>query len=399
VRERERGQVVRVKDAVWRRWRGFEETRKASLTLLFSGGMPRHEMAAAVERACGQAIDCLEDAHPDRCSDGSGFRAGAWRVALATGGVALEIYEGPDDFEGLVSLIAEALERDGVDGTFDLLPSSVSERPVEVPLIECHLRIAGERIHIPRRAEWQADPDALWRVIHAGVQWCLANPDRIETSMSVSTVPRFAIDPADDLDELLRDAIDRIGYGWGFDFATAGGDRWRVVAVRPRRGDISLLEGHPYLLAPDRWPSVLGELRTFLVDNSSDLPYAFVRHGRYMLVASFGGSLEHDWPRRQGFHVVEEEGPYEDAYAPDAFALQLFGPGYVGRIPGGANWQHIPVDDGHCLLAHRDPRAWFETSFTPAQGDRRLADPPVPAVLRAARQDFSSLLFVNDLTG
>ncbi len=391
--------MVNVADTVWRRWRGFEETRKASLTLLFCGGMPRHEMAAAIERACGEAVDRLEDAHADGDGDGEEFRAGAWRVALSPGGVALEISEGPDDFEGLVSLIAEALEREGVQGTFDLLPSSVSERPVEMPLIECHLRIAGERVDTPRRAVWQADPDALWRLIHAGVQWCLANPDRIETSMSVSTVPRFAVDPADDLDELLRDAIDRIGYGWGFDFATAGEDRWRVMAVRPRRGDISLIEAHPDLLAADIWPSVLGELRTFLVENSSDLPYAFVRHGRFMLVASFGGSLAHDWPRRKGFHVeLEEEGPYEGAYAPDAFALQLFGPDYVGRIPGGANWQHIPVGDGHCLLAHRDPQAWFETSFTPAQGDRRLADPPAPAVLRAARQDFSDLLFVDDLT-
>lgn len=92
-----------------------------------------------------------------------------------------------------------------------------------------------------------------------------------------------------------------------------------------------------------------------------------------------------DWiepPYREGWSWRM---PREDAdrRVPDAFGLQLLGPGHLARFAESPRWTIIPLSGGRALVEHTDAEAWFA-------GPR-----PRPDVVRAARGDFAKLMRTN----
>jgi hypothetical protein len=107
-------------------------------------------------------------------------------------------------------------------------------------------------------------------------------------------------------------------------------------------------------------------------------------------------SLSYDWPHRAG---AEPRGAgftpqaFEDLYAPDAFGVQLLGPGYAGRLPDSAAWRAEPVGSACVLLEHVDLPAWFDAPFVPLRQILATADRPEPPVLAQARVELAPILY------
>jgi hypothetical protein len=181
---------------------------------------------------------------------------------------------------------------------------------------------------------------------------------------------------------------------------SAAADRFRVLAVEPSWGRVSFVEGGPII---DRtgWDPTLRGLRAMLAEASTWATYGFVKRGSFRFPAEYGTSLAQDWPpmpHRDPSMLTA--GAFEDEFAPDAFGVQLLGPGYRGRAPAGASWAETPVGAGGVLLDHADSEAWFGELFVPFGGRPNSTLPPlpeVPAVLARARDDFDGLLFTHDV--
>jgi hypothetical protein len=113
-----------------------------------------------------------------------------------------------------------------------------------------------------------------------------------------------------------------------------------------------------------------------------------------------GTSLAYDWPPPPHFRAsVGRSDAFEDRFAPDAFGVQLLGPGYAGRVPDGTEWRQTSMDAGSVMLEHIDPGAWFDAAFAPFGG---IANPTntvvdVPDVLAAGREAFAPILFRDDV--
>jgi hypothetical protein len=320
------------------------------------------------------------------------------KAVAARDGIVLEILEGPDDFRGLLERIVDGLERRGIEGHFELARvAGVAEIPEKVALAECRMRVLGERYRVGRNAHWRVDPEAFWIVAQAGVRWCLGNPPVRGTSMHVGLASRAAVDTDAGLDDLMRDAIAQVADYSVCDLVSAGVDRYRMVVVKPSDGRVTLIDAGGELSAPGGWRDPTEELRAVLAEQADRLVYAFVKHGWNVGTARLGHSLADDWPPRPGFNANAGRGvPFEDQWAPDAFAMQLLGPEYDGRSVG-ETWQTTPLASGRMLVEHRDPEAWFDTPFAPFDGSFGLGRSPYepPPVLIQAREDFADVLSVD----
>ncbi|MDQ3741069.1 MAG: hypothetical protein M3389_09020, partial [Actinomycetota bacterium] len=78
---------------------------------------------------------------------------------------------------------------------------------------------------------------------------------------------------------------------------------------------------------------------------------------------------------------------FEDRFAPDAFGVQLLGPGYEGRVPPTPLYRAEPAGAGCTLLEHADLPAWLDEPF----------GPEVPPVLAEAREALAPILFGPEL--
>jgi hypothetical protein len=115
----------------------------------------------------------------------------------------------------------------------------------------------------------------------------------------------------------------------------------------------------------------------------------------------FHRSLAHDWVWREpervnGFVRIA----LEPRYAPDAFGIQLLGPGYADRIPTGPDWQATPLHGGSVLLEHLDPAAWYAQMFetVPLNGrPTKEKSPPVPAVVTFARHNLADIILTEHI--
>src|SRR5262245_38073749 len=116
----------------------------------------------------------------------------------------------------------------------------------------------------------------------------------------------------------------------------SGGD-FRLAAIRPDRGDVSLVAGGASLTGDD-WPNAYHALTEELRAASSWASYGLIKQGRR--VSQVGRSLIYDW--LPAFHYGTyglDHSVYEDVLAPDAFGAQLLGAGYRGRVPRGQDWE------------------------------------------------------------
>ena len=104
-------------------------------------------------------------------------------------------------------------------------------------------------------------------------------------------------------------------------------------------------------------------------------------------MAELGHPLRLDRLRSSWFDATA----HEDHAAPDAYPIQLFGPGYEGRLPGGGEWSATELGAGRVLLEHAELEPWFDDlTIEEALRGESL---PRRAVLERARASLAPILF------
>jgi hypothetical protein len=207
-------------------------------------------------------------------------------------------------------------------------------------------------------------------------------------------VPPVPVELDEDAFERLRDAVIDCMH---VQLSAVTADEFRSVAARAWSGGLSLVVGGAWLEA-GQWKPLLAELTDFLRAQADHLAYGYIRRGWLVDEALLDDSLPHDWPERerhQPHGIGFTKQAFDDVYAPDAFGVQLLGPGYAGRIPETARWRQGRVGTTSVILEHVDPRAWFDAPFVPFR-DRswRTEGRPAPPVLARARLELEPILYV-----
>lgn len=387
--------MISVNNEIWGEWRErAPQFKKPRIDLLLATRIGTEEAVDALSQSVAAAVAELDPGVdlPDGYDEP---RVGQCRVAALTDGPVLQIYDS-DVLQELIGLIVAGLEQRGVEGRLELYqPPVVPPPPREAPLVECRMRLRGERHHLRSWAhQWIVEPDAFRSVVLAGARWCSTVPGTSAMSLKIDTIPRVAVTADDDLEDRLLRAIERTGVV--SDLTCTSVDRYRTMAFTPRDGRVTLIEAGEPLAQKGIWRQPVREFAEFLRENSPRLVYAFVKHGSEWGLAVHADSLMWDWPHRTG---ADRGGQwFEDKYAPDAFAIQLLGPGYAERLPETPNWRQTPLDDGAVILEHSDFAAWFDTPFAPFGGMNHQGEAfEPPDVLVRAREDVNPILYRDEI--
>jgi len=111
-------------------------------------------------------------------------------------GVLVQVVE-CDAIETVLPAVAAGLERRGVEGAFELCdPPRVAAPPRTAHLLECRVRVRGERLRRESGAyRWQADPDAHEAILAVAERWCRQRGDRAAQSLSVSDLAPVPLEP------------------------------------------------------------------------------------------------------------------------------------------------------------------------------------------------------------
>ena len=392
--------MIRISDRVWKHWEEVEPFDRPGVDLLFSSGLSQEEALAAVARAADETIKELEKRPPR--PTGEPFSTGSWSATPAPGGVALRIDEQPEDFEAVLRGIAARLEASGADGAFDLLAAEPAPLlPELVDLLDCRLRVEGERHHFrgPNWG-WRPEPGALSAGVDAAIAWCAANAPELPLSLAVGLIAPVTIDPGDDVRSFVGYGLEAKAEVGTVRLSSTRPDRFRVVSLEPSRGRISLIEGGG-AIADGAWQPALEKLQAFCRSAASWAVYGFVKRGSRRIDAELG-ALFMDWvpvPHRSANSQLGDA--FEDRLVPDAFGVQLLGEGYRGRIPKGPDWAHAAVGTTAVLVEHRDPEAWFDGRLVPFGGQSLSSlvegAVPIPDLVQRARKDFEPILFIDDV--
>jgi hypothetical protein len=139
----------------------------------------------------------------------------------------------------------------------------------------------------------------------------------------------------------------------------------RIVSCHPAAGRITLIDAAGALGEGDAWRASLADQRAVLADQAPRLAYAFVKRGSFIFSARQAKSLRNDWPAREGVRATRGRGPlFEDRYVPDAFAVQLLGPGHRHEETFGADWHQTKLDAHRVLVEHAEPERWFDQPWS-----------------------------------
>jgi hypothetical protein len=381
--------MIRMPKRVSTRWREIASDPKYGddtyIEVLFTSRLDPVAAADLLTASLRRVQHEHEETHTEVDPDLLGVPfAGEWDVTPVTEGALLFGGRKSDDGEAVLHGIVADLDRHGVSGKLDLyvLPEAPG-RPAGIGVIDASLRIVGQRVAGPGRTNWSADRDALERVVEAATDWCLgARPDRAVTINS-GVLPTMLVRRGDSPYARVRAVLYR---DFLTTFSSIGDDRFRIVAVHPDDGRVSLLEGGPGLHRSG-WRPTVAAVTEFLASVSAELVYARVRREYDIHRAESPETVGADRLRAYHWDAI----PYEDHLAPDAYAVQLLGPGYQGRLPKGDEWNTTELPAGRVLLEHADPARWFDeiTLQDAIRGE------PVPsrALLARARESTAPMLF------
>lgn len=384
--------MVRIAERIWPAWREqAEKWDEPSLHLLFAPTGDHGEAAAALRASVLEVQDAF-DSEAEGAGDDDPPFTGEWNWVRVPDGVLVQVVE-CQIFEKVLPAVAAALERRGIEGSFELRErGTVETPPSSAHLLECRARLRGERMErSPGSYGWEADPDAHSAVLAIAEGWCRERGRPAVQTLAVSTVGPVPVSPGEDVLDRMREAVaDRMHV----ELSAVAADEFRSVAAR-LSGGISLVVGGPRVEAGE-WREALGELTALLRAQADLFVYAYVRRGWSVKEALLNDRLPYDWPHREdhqpGGGFTREA--FDDLYAPDAFAVQLLGPGYAGRVPESARWRREPAGTASVLLEHVDPPAWFDAPFIPFREPPRSAHPMRPApVLAEARVELAPLLY------
>lgn len=394
--------MVRIADRVWEHWREVEEW--GSIELLFTSSLLDTDALSALEGSVGAAFRELARRRIEAGRDEDGeVSPGDAFVVPVPGGVALRIDEHPEDFEGLMREIVSGLDANGVDGAFDLHePHPVVEVPERVDLLECRLRLSGELYRWPNYGfpGWRPEPGALAAAADLGIRWCVDNGAQLQLSLAVRLMKPVVLRAGNDLRRHVGQAIEQTTDLGVLTLVSASPHRFRGMAIEPREGRLTLVEGGATI--DKDLQAALQALRASMQAAAPWAVYGFVKRGSKRLGAQLGTSLSDDWVPVLHRNAANSLGvAFEDKLAPDAFGMQLLGPGYAGRIPGGPEWRQEAVAPRGVILEHTDPEAWFGRLFAPFGGHPVPPTDPaeIPEVVSRARSTFTSILFTDDMAG
>jgi hypothetical protein len=372
--------LVTVDSAIHEAWREeSERDEEPWLQMLFS---PRGDHAVAlraVREVVSAALHTLQDeiwnsSDPDRF-------AGEWRWLKTRDGVAVQVSD-CDIFEEMLNAVASGLDARGIAGELGLchLPQGVVPRTGTDVLI-AHIRLAGARRFRGTGYEWQPDPDAQSRVVAAGEEWCkrLGPAGQYAIRQSIATAIDFSEQASD---RLLEGPVDNISSR----LIAVADDQFRELGLDPV-GSVELRAGGSDITRGD-WRSPLAELTEVLRQNADVIAYAYIRR-RWP-----SSSFVSDWPER-AYSAPRAAGwtseSFEDVRAPDAFGIQLLGPGYPD-LPDTPNYRRERTGGASLILEHRNLAAWFDAPFIPS-ADQPSAPLPPPKLLAAARAELAPILY------
>jgi hypothetical protein len=381
--------MVRIADQVWRAWREEAEREvEWSLLMLLSCSVPPPDVERALTETMTEVVIKWDGEHPGRFF-------GEWSWTHANEGVVVKATES-EDFEQALRAVTAGLQRRGLDGVIDVYdPPPIPDRPPTAHLLECRLRVRGERIQRgPHTYTWNADPGALAASVEVAVRWCVDGGRRGELALLVDVMPPLALSPDEDVFGRVIEALDPPRR---LELRTLLLGEMRCLALNPSDGRITLIE----TVRLRKWRDALDGLTGVLMASADSVAYGLIKHGSAVAQAVNDHSLSYDWPPRAdlppGDHQMSRVYAFEDTYAPDAFAIQLLGPGYAGRVPSGPRWRQDTAGNHSVLLRHEDPDAWFDTEFVEYGSDftRALRAQP-PEVLVRAREDLAPILNFPD---
>ncbi|MFL5930223.1 MAG: hypothetical protein ACJ75P_03110 [Gaiellaceae bacterium] len=380
--------MVKLPRRVLERWRELSaDSAKVRVELLLTSQLDPVTATHVLSRSVRRVVDAFEAEHADLPPGVDEPFAGEWDVARVPEGAMLVGGYKSDAFEELLFAIVAELGREGVRGTLDLyaLPQPPT-LPAGIGVIEARIRVLGRRV-MNGRERWAANRAALDRVLEAATRWCLeARPDRGVT-LQHTAMPALLVRRCDSPYGRLRDVMGDAGWTT---LRSIGNDRFRSTTVAPDEGCVTIVEGGPVLHRAGWHPSVAAATELLRVV-SADAVYGFARRVSRLADAEV--------PVRQATDRLQtsplEAIAHEERFVPDAFPIQLLGPGYAGRIPAGEDWRETELGAGRVLLEHVDPAPWFDEITL----EEALAGDSVPRsrVVQRARSDFASILFA-DLT-
>jgi hypothetical protein len=220
-------------------------------------------------------------------------------------------------------------------------------------------------------------------VLKAATRWCLeARPDRGVT-LQQGAMPALLVRRCDSPYGRLRDVMGDAGWTT---LRSVGNDRFRSATVAPDEGRVTIVEGGPVVHRAGWRPSVAAATE-FLRVVSADAIYGFARRVSRLTDAEVPNPQSTDRLQTSQLDAVA----HEERFAPDAFAIQLLGPGYAGKIPDREDWRETELGAGRVLLEHIDPAPWFDEVTL----EEALRGESVPrcGVVQRARSDFAPILF------
>ena len=337
------------------RWRELSrDSYKVEIETLLRSRQPLDEVVGAARRAIERAGAQLADDE---------VYVGNWAAdLLAEEGVLLTGGYKSDIGEAVIEFIADDLRRQGISGVIDVVdlpqPPSI---PDPVDLLTCRIRFT--------------ELDLLGRC----VDWCLAG--EAATSLQSYDGHAVALTPAQ-----IRAALPMPD----FTLSSLHSDGFRVLVLDTQYNRrLTLVEGGPRL-SHGAWEPIVEGFAAILRRHARSIRYAHIQRGSLLSDSCSDNLVQEDWPPRPGAPWLHQLNDVDDRYVPDAFGLQLLGPGHADRVPGGANWRRVRLDADRTLLAHAEPERWFGARTVSFGG--AWEQTPVPDFLAAARADLAPLL-------
>lgn len=326
----------------------------------------------------------------DRVSDRPDDPIEMWRPAALPFGVGLFVVMDPPQYDAVLDGLVAGLEAEGISGVLTSHGSGVDaphplaaqRRGVTTELITCRVSLVGQPA--PPRS-WRVDGQVIDTVVSALVRWCLDGDPARELHYSGAG---FSI--TTDGDEAVR----LLSLQLRNDPSEACSVACALASEAVREVDFSMWNGYVALMsAPrgpmgDRWREHVDAVVDGLSLVAGPARYAMVRRGSTWRRLASADVLARDWvamphltrPQR----LLTRALVLEDHRVPDAFGIQLLGPGHAASVPSSGDWTRTVVAGDRVLLKHRDPAAWYARPR------------PDEATLRAARVDLGPLLMDDD---
>ncbi|MCA4132463.1 hypothetical protein [Arthrobacter sp. M4] len=274
---------------------------------------------------------------------------------------------------GLLAALASGLEAQGIHGALRPLPD---EHPlVGAPNLDMSGFIAGvcllgetDPVRSPRRT---SPPEVMDAVVDAALEWCQLPSG----THYVGTAWSYVKCTAEQRKALLATGSTPINLDSLA--CVTGPDEIRSVEFGDR--------GTVYFgrLDPDRrWEPAVADLTELLASLADQAEFGCIKRSR-LGTALWDVFQNYDWPERPHLKYASVGRSLMDSLVPDAFGVQLLGPGHHLPAPLAPIWKAEPASAASTILEHTDLPAWFEGPL------------PEPETLEAARRSIEPLLMTT----